>query len=179
VAAGANGARLVAEYTIVGTAIVVLLRWRLGRALGARAAELGLAGWGGGRVNRRDVAAAVVLGLALAAVGWLATADYVAGWVTGVGAGLGVASLAVAAVVVARRRGGRAADAVFSYRLSAAPVMLLAAVVLAGVAGWPLTWAERRAVAAIENSPGAFHPTREVERSYWEPVRERIAGRAE
>jgi hypothetical protein len=66
--------------------------------------------------------------------------------------------------------------AAFSYRLSVAPVVLLAAVALAGVAGWPLTWAERRAVAAMETLPTAYHPTREIEGSHWEAVRDRIAG---
>jgi hypothetical protein len=127
-----------------------------------------LPSWAGG------VAAALVA----VTVTWLFTARRVAGWVEYASVVLFAVTLVAAGAMLVMGwltdRTSAGGDARFSYGLSVAPVALLMAVALAGIAGWPLGWVERRAVAGM-----TYQPTREVEQSYWEGVRERMAGQAD
>jgi hypothetical protein len=85
-----------------------------------------------------------------------------------------VLSLAVLQI----RRGAAAwAQQSFDYRLSIAPAILLSALVLSLIAGLPLQWEERRAVAAMEASANTFSPSHELEHSPWRALKEVLAKR--
>src|SRR5207248_9312281 len=72
-----------------------------------------------------------------------------------------------------RRAGTEGSNHSFDYRLSLAPAIMLCALVLSVIAGLPLKWQERRAVAAMNINGNAYSLTRELEESRWRALKER------
>jgi hypothetical protein len=66
----------------------------------------------------------------------------------------------------------------FDLRLSLAPAILLSALVLSLVAGLPVKWQERRAVAGMHADGNTYSLSREVEETRWRALKERIVTRA-
>ena len=77
-----------------------------------------------------------------------------------------------------RRAGAAWSNQSFDYRLSLAPAILLCALVLSLIAGLPLKWQERRAVAAMNANGNAYSLTRELEESRWRALKERIQSKS-
>jgi hypothetical protein len=90
-------------------------------------------------------------------------------------AGLGVVLLMTIEDLLARWRNRAAVEAgPFSYRLSLAPAVLVASLVLAIVVGVPLRLQERQAVAAM-NAPGSsYRSATELDQSYFSAIKERL-----
>lgn len=91
---------------------------------------------------------------------------------------LGTATVALTVVmtILARRRQSVSAGntSVFSYRLSVAPAILLASLLLATVTAMPLRLQEKRAVAAMEAPGGSYSPGHQIDLGYWRTVQDRL-----
>jgi hypothetical protein len=101
-----------------------------------------------------------------------------AGSASGVIAGLVAVALLVRALT--KRPNDAAAAGSISYALSMGPLLLSAAVAMLLLAGLPARAVERRSVARIEAAGGVMRLDREVERSRYQAVRDKIlAGAAD